>query len=234
MKTNAPADGFRKALVLYAKLPVPGRVKSRLVPLLSPDRCADLYRAFVLDTLESAHRCPGVTVFLSCHPSGSGRYFKDLAGQYGMTLLDQKGGDLGSRMEWTVRSLLGEGWDQVLIIGTDAPTLPPEFVMEGFATLSGEGNRVVIGPSLDGGYYLIGIAGEVPPIFSGIPWSTPRVLGMSLERLDSLKIPYALLPFWYDVDTPDDFRFLQRHLRYLTRRDPKVARHTEQFMSRLL
>ncbi|MBI4715496.1 MAG: TIGR04282 family arsenosugar biosynthesis glycosyltransferase [Nitrospirae bacterium] len=237
MKSASDPGDFRRALVLFAKAPVPGKVKTRLFPILTPEESAELYGAFVLDTVELMGRLEGVTPFIACHPSREEKYFQDLAAKHAIHLLDQEGEDLGARMERTFRALRGEGWDQVVILGTDSPTLPAAILASVFSALSagsagGEtarvdgSSRVVIGPTFDGGYYLIGISGEPPPLFTDIPWSAPRVLEKTLERLDSPKISCTLLPFWYDVDTPEDLRFLTTHLRYLETLTGNTAFHT--------
>jgi hypothetical protein len=226
-------------LVLYAKQPVAGQVKTRLHPILSPEQSRALYQVFVEDTVEMMGRLSGVSGFIACHPSASEVYFQDLARRYSLNLLDQGDGDLGQRMERTIRSLIGEGWDHVVLIGADSPSLPTSILEGAFRTLSGEtaklgpSQRVVFGPTFDGGYYLVGISGEVPPIFEGIPWSTPLVLEQTLGRLHASKISHTLLPFWYDVDTPEDFRFLVTHLRYLSRSGTETARHTSRFLGSL-
>ncbi|MBI5198074.1 MAG: TIGR04282 family arsenosugar biosynthesis glycosyltransferase [Nitrospirae bacterium] len=222
----------RKAVVLYAKLPVVGTVKTRLFSILTPEQSQKLYEAFLFDTLDMITRLTGVTPFIACTPSREEPYFRELAGRYAVSLLDQRGEDLGQRMEGTLNDLLGSGWDQVVILGTDSPTLPVPFLEEAFDVLSEQGpNHVVLGPSCDGGYYLVGAAGRTPSIFSKIPWSTAEVLSRTMERLHDGKVSYTLLPFWYDVDTPEDLRFLRTHLRYLE--DTQTAAHTRQVLKKL-
>ena len=109
-----------------------------------------------------------------------------------------------------------------VLVGTDSPTLPLEFVDQAFDRL--EGAEVVLGPATDGGYYLVGCAGRVPPIFEGIAWGESRVLAETIARLSDPACRLAMLPPWYDVDTLDDWRMLVGHLAALRRAgiDPRA------------
>jgi glycosyltransferase A (GT-A) superfamily protein (DUF2064 family) len=249
----------KRAIVLFAKLPVAGLVKTRLQPDLDPEQCTNLYEAFLIDTLEVIQQTPDVTPFLACNPNRTENYFQKIAEQYALGLLDQVGPDLGFRMEQTFHHLFQQGWQQVIIMGADSPALPAAFLEKAFEVLDGGGplrnsqeskrgrhagndgsdghrhpddeyerghEKVVIGPAYDGGYYLVGAVGGPPPIFRDIPWSTDQVLPTTLQRLESTRTPYALLPYWSDVDTPDDLALLKQYLRIQADRKPPIARHT--------
>ncbi|MBI3596926.1 MAG: TIGR04282 family arsenosugar biosynthesis glycosyltransferase [Nitrospirae bacterium] len=225
----------RRALVLFAKLPVAGTVKTRLFPVLSPEQCRELYEAFLFDTLHMISQLSGVVPFIACTPSREEPFFRGMADRYGVNLLDQKGKDLGEKMAGTLNTLLDRGWNQVVILGTDSPTLPSSILEEAFAALSeGPTGHVVIGPSFDGGYYLVGASGQTPPIFSEIPWSTPEVFPRTLDILHEKKIPFTVLPFWYDVDAPEDLLFLKTHFRSLEERGSFPAPLSKQTLDRLL
>ena len=135
-----------------------------------------------------------------------------LARRHRLALMPQGPGDLGMRMRRVAEAALTRA-ERVVLIGSDLPTLPPAVVADGFRALRTA--RVVLGPSLDGGYYLLGFRGRPPAIFTRMPWGSERVLGRTLGRLRAERVRHALLRCWYDVDTPDDLALLVRHLRVL-------------------
>jgi len=210
----------KKALILFAKIPKPGQVKTRLLPDLSPEQASRIYRAFILDTLGSTALLKGVKRILACDPTRRDPFFKALAKRFGLTLIDQVGGDLGARMRNALVEVHRQGFDPAVLIGMDLPTLPTDHIQEAFRQLKNhsQGPSIVLGPSADGGYYLIGCSGLVPRIFNEIDWSTERVLTQTLARIEDNHLNAALLPFWYDVDTLQDLRFLAQHMRYLERK----------------
>jgi uncharacterized protein len=144
-------------------------------------------------------------------------------------LLPQTDGDLGRRMASFFAEQFRTGAAAAVLVGTDSPTLPLPFIRQAFQEL--ERADVVIGPSTDGGYYLLGCAHRVPPLFDGIPWSTSRVLSATLTSLRDPAWRLALLPLWYDVDTLDDWRMLQGHVAAQRRAgsDPDVP-NTERLL----
>lgn len=221
---------MKRSLILFARAPVPGRVKTRLMPDLTPDQAGGVYRAFVQDLLESTGRLEDVRRVVGCDPSAGDPFFRSLAKRYAVDLVDQRGVDLGRRMHNALSDELTGGKNPVVLIGTDCPTLPITIVREAFTRL--ESVDLVLGPSLDGGYYLIGCSGGPPPVFDGIPWGTDRVLALTLEKLARLGTPSALLPFWYDVDSIQDLRFLSAHLEYLNR-NGRVAPETTRILKEL-
>ena len=141
---------------------------------------------------------------------------QQLAGEHGFTLCAQHGAELGARMDAAITAELGQGASSVVLIGTDSPTLPTAYLQRAAAWLGGDA-EVVLGPAADGGYYLIGARRPIPELFAtGISWGTAQVLPATLLRLQSLRdrgVRVALLPFFYDVDTPQDLRLLLAHLR---------------------
>jgi rSAM/selenodomain-associated transferase 1 len=190
--------------------PESGPVKTRLAPAFRPAAAAVLYRGFVEDLCAALGA--RFRLVLACTPSTRSPFFDHLAARYRLERLPQGEGDLGARMRRAAVAGLAIA-RRVVVIGSDAPTLPPEFVARAFAAL--RTHRVVLGPSLDGGYYLVGMRTPVPPIFARMRWSDAGVLARTLRRLARARIPYALLPCWYDVDTPADVDLLRRHLTTL-------------------
>jgi rSAM/selenodomain-associated transferase 1 len=226
----------KNALILFAKVPKPGQVKTRLLPDLSAEQAGRLYRAFILDTLSSTAVLKGVKRLLACDPTRRAPFFKGLADRFELNLIDQIGEDLGARMRNALTEADRLGFDRAVIIGMDLPTLPAEHIEEAFRQLKKPPQvpSVVLGPSADGGYYLIGCTGPVPPIFDGIAWGTERVLEQTLARIAVRHLNATLLPFWYDVDTLQDLRFLAQHLNYLERKAGKpVAPETARVLKTL-
>ena len=226
----------KKALILFAKVPKPGEVKTRLLPDLSPEQANKIYRAFILDTLNATALLKGVKRILACDPTRRDPFFTGLADRFSLILIDQIGKDLGERMRNALVEAHRLGFDPAVLIGMDLPTLPTEYIQEAFLQFKKQSQKpsLVLGPSIDGGYYLIGCSGPVPPIFDGIAWGTERVLTQTLARIADKRLNAALLPFWYDVDTLQDLRFLARHLNYLEREAGKpVAPETARVLKTL-
>lgn len=191
------------ALVLFARAPVPGRVKTRLARDIGREPAARLYQAMVEDLL-AAHR--GRSYRLVVATDGPRRAFGNLLD--GLDTVAQGKGDLGDRLARTFRALLREH-QRVIIAGTDLPDLGTRDVRRAFCLL--QNRDTVLGPAADGGYYLIGLK-EPANLFSSIPWSTPRVLQQTLRRANHLGLRVALLPELADVDTLEDLRFVAARL----------------------
>ncbi|MGH7253538.1 MAG: TIGR04282 family arsenosugar biosynthesis glycosyltransferase [Nitrospiraceae bacterium] len=204
------------ALIIFAKAPIPGQVKTRLCPPLTPDEAASLHGSFVLDALERSRdeKTPGrVTLnrvpldrFVACLPSASHVFFKILAERHGVQLLDQIGEDLGARMAQAFREIFAREYQRVLVVGTDLPSLPGACYTQAFSLLAD--HDLVLGPSLDGGYYLIGLRRPVPELFVDIPWSTDRVFALTRAKTEAQGLKTGLLPTWRDVDTIEDLMAL--------------------------
>lgn len=219
------------ALLIFAKAPLPGEVKTRLITDLTKEEAARLYEAFIYDILNSTSRI-GAERFLFCHPAIDHTFFQGISNDMGIRLMEQKGRDLGERMENAMSLLFGYGFNRVIIIGADSPTLPIEYIEEGFKGLIGY--QIVIGPSIDGGYYLIGARDSVPSIFDGIPWGTKMVFRMTLEKGASVGSGLYILPFWYDIDTIDDLSLMFSHVRYLNRNGEGIAEETMKLLGKMV
>ncbi len=195
------------ALILFAKAPVPGQVKTRLCPPLTPDEAATLHGSFVLDALERSRDAMNqgrlsLDRFVACSPSPEHVFFKVLEERHHVQLLPQIGEDLGLRMQQAFRTVLGRGYGRVLLQGTDLPSLPNSRHAEALTLLVD--HDVVLGPSLDGGYYLIGLTRPIPELFVDIPWSTDHVFSLTVKKTDSLGLRTALLPACRDIDRLED------------------------------
>jgi rSAM/selenodomain-associated transferase 1 len=196
-----------------AKAPVPGRVKTRLLPYLDDYDSAELYGCFLKDmvlALEAAY--PGLCR-VAYTPAGDGELLRKLLPP-GCPTLPQRGSDLGEKLYNLFQYLLASGeMDSVLAVNSDSPTLPASLVAEAFSRLEEPGVDGVLGPAEDGGYYLIGLARPHKHLFSDIPWSTPHVLDATLERADEAGLNLALLDSWYDVDDGPSLLRLWEELR---------------------
>jgi len=199
------------ALVMFAKAPVPGQVKTRLCPPLTPDEAATLHGSFVIDMLERTKiaatklKLP-IDRYLACAPSSTLVFFQIMEERQSVKLIDQVGDDLGARMQQAFATLFGKGYQRVFIVGTDVPSLPLDHYKQALALL--DAHDVVLGPALDGGYYLIGLKQPRPELFAKIAWSTDQVLAATQEKAANLGLKTALLPSWRDVDTIDDLQAL--------------------------
>ncbi len=208
------AHGFKaaeSAVIIFAKAPIPGQVKTRLCPPLTPDEAATLHGTFVLDVLErseDAQRGAPVAFdrHLCCAPSADHVYFKILGARHGVGLDTQTGEDLGARMRRAFETFFARGYRRVLIVGTDIPTLSPRLLNEAVAQL--DDHDLVLGPALDGGYYLIGLTRPVPELFRDVPWSTSDVLPVTQRIAAGLNLRVALLAPQRDIDRLEDLQAL--------------------------
>ena len=203
--------------------------KTRLCPPLSPEQAAELYRAFLQDTLCMALSLGWERVSL-VYPDvpGAGCELRAIV-PAGVCLRPQSGRGLGDALAGAFQSHVAEGFGQVVLIGSDNPTLPASVVETGRRGLSD--HDVVIGPSADGGYYLIGMERPHPGIFERISWSTEVVYEETIERARQLGLSVLSLQEWYDVDTAADLQRLQDELTLLP---PDVAPATRTALARLM
>jgi rSAM/selenodomain-associated transferase 1 len=195
------------ALVMLTKAPQPGQSKTRLVPPLSYAEAAELARALLLDQLESLTTFHGARLFIAFTPETAAGFFEGFISQ-GFTSFAQRGGSLGERMSHAFEHLFASAFEKVILIGSDLPTLPVKFFHQAYAWLEKSAD-VVLGPSADGGYYLIGMKRMIPAIFDSIAWSSADVLSQTIHKLDNLGLRHELLSEWYDIDTAKDLERLQ-------------------------
>jgi rSAM/selenodomain-associated transferase 1 len=189
-----------------AKAPVPGRVKTRLIPALGAERAAVLHAGLLRRTGRTMLRANLCPVQIWCAPNTNYPEFLDLE-QRGAVLKVQCRGDLGARMAHAAREAI-ETAHQVVIVGTDCPVLNPTYVKHAIAALM-SGNDAVVGPAEDGGYCLLGLNRIDDELFRDMPWGGERVLNETRRRLDRLRWRWCELPVLWDVDRPEDLRRLE-------------------------
>ena len=199
----------RRHLCVFAKIPLPGRVKTRLSPALKPTDATWLYDAFLLDLTRELSDGPyGMTFFWALEAEEKTPTHPVIGSQR------QEGADLGERLRHAAETALKEA-PFVVIVGSDMPELQQQTVRDAFRQLEA-GVPVVLGPSADGGYYLIGLRRETlaaVDLFGGIPWSTDQVAEITRERCRQAGLEIGLLPLGHDIDTPEDLEGLAERLR---------------------
>jgi len=199
------------ALVLFARDPVPGKVKTRLGPLLDAETICNLYTRFLDDSLDKLRRVNEADGFVGVYPALETGYFNHPGDLASVSVFVQQGEDLGERMRNAFVEGFARGYRRVVIVGSDSPSLPVEYIRMAFRSEK----DVVLGPATDGGYYLIGMKGRMVEVFDGIEWGGDRVLSDTLVRIKAAGVGIEALPVWYDVDRPEDLKFLHSHLNLL-------------------
>jgi hypothetical protein len=195
---------FPATLLVVAKQPAPGQTKTRLCPPLTPTQAAELYACFLQDTLDSMRKVPDVERVIGYLPDDAQDYFSRLAPD--MNLACQRGASLGERLDHLLSDALAGGAHRAVVMDSDSPTLPQAYLSEALARL--ELADVVLGPTRDGGYYLIGLKQPQPQLLRQVQMSTPHVLTDTLALAEASGLTVSLLPAWYDVDTITDLRQL--------------------------
>lgn len=209
-----------ECLGLFAKYWQPGQVKTRLATVIGAERAAAAYFQFVSTLLERLDGC--------CEQKWLAFTPTERASQFDAILPDgwqsepQAAGDLGLRMKAFFEHRLAAGCQRVVLLGSDSPHVPLEYIQQAFDQL--QRHDVVLGPTEDGGYWLVGAAGGVPDIFEAIPWSTPQVWSSSLAAIRTAGLSHAVLPTFYDIDEHDDLRRLVSDLRQNTGHEPALDR----------
>jgi hypothetical protein len=222
----------KSLVVIVAKEPVPGRVKTRLSPEISATDAAGLYRCFLLDRIGAVRRMTGVDRAVAFTPEDAMGAFRTLPLD-GFELFPQRGADLGERLNNIFLDKLANGYDAVSIVDSDSPDLPCAFIKESLRVLLSKQAEVVFGPCHDGGYYLVGMRKPNPELFRNIPWSTSRVLSSSLEKSRRLGLDVKLLSFWNDLDTFKDLVEFFNRYRDRPPSDEEVGAESLAYLSRL-
>jgi len=201
---------------MLVKMPERGMVKSRLALSIGNNAALGLYKCFVSDIIGTLTG-GGYSLTIFFHPPDSMQGVVQWLGDE-HRLFPQTGDDLGERMKNAFKTVFSQGFRSALLIGSDSPDLPNRIIDE--ALISLKDHDVVLGPSYDGGYYLIGFRTDtfLPQVFDGIVWSTPAVFRQTLDVLKKTNPRFHILPKWRDIDTFDDLKAL-----YLKNRDTPFA-----------
>lgn len=220
---------MKDCLIVFAKEPKKGRVKTRLRDCLSETQCVNLYKAFLKDTLDISEKIACEHKILAYDSLGKNpKYLKKIAP--GLTFYKQKGVGLGVRMYNAFRFAKDTGAAKMVIIGSDSPTLPALSIKKAFGLLSRA--DLVLGPSIDGGYYLIGLKSPCAGLFKGIAWSSPTVFRDTIKNAHKLKKRAALLDKIYDIDDTSDLLRLKKDLSKIKNRN--IARWTRKFLNTVI
>jgi hypothetical protein len=205
-------------IAFMAKVSTPGRAKTRLVPPLSFDEAAALNTAFLCDVadnvqLAARHAAPhgGIAGYAAFGPTGSEDFFRRVLPR-AISLIDAWLPNFGDCLFHTIRQIFRRGHAAAVVLNSDSPTLPTALLVETAAVLAKPGDRAVLGPSSDGGYYLLGLKAPHLRMFEDIAWSTERVAAQTLERAREIGLDVHTLPVWYDVDDVDGLRRLNAEL----------------------
>lgn len=189
------------AIIIFQKNLIPGKVKTRLAATVGNQQALDIYRELVAFTHRQTSEVADadVWIFFSESFEEIGEKFQ----QYMTAKMVQEGSDLGKRMHNAFETIFGMGYKKAILIGTDCPEISPEILESALDAL--QKNEAVIGPALDGGYYLVGMNKAQPHLFEDMPWSTENVFSLTLQKLNQLNIAYWLLPALSDIDTEEDW-----------------------------
>jgi uncharacterized protein len=221
-------------------LATPGRVKTRLAPPLTLDQSAALNICFLRDTtanIAAVAASGNAAGIVSYTPVGDEALFDTLL-PAGFSLIPQRGNGFGERLLATAEDLLACGYASVCLIDSDSPTVPAAAFEQAIAELAKPGDRIILGPSDDGGYYLVGLKHPHPELFANITWSTSTVLAETITAAQTANLEAVLLPLWYDVDDATTLDILTAELLHhtpppFTANPGYPAKHTRDFLSKL-
>jgi uncharacterized protein len=196
---NGPGDS---CVLVFVRAPAIGKVKTRLAEMMDPRKVLDLYQCFVIDVLDMLTQA-GFQAVVCYHPQSAEQQVRAWLGD-NYRYVPQEGSDLGARMANAFKAVFDQGCRRALLIGTDFPDLPAEFIQQALDGLRKKG--AVIGPADDGGYYLIGFACEhfLPVVFDTISWGTRQVLEATLQNFKRHQQELFMLPPWRDIDDYQD------------------------------
>jgi len=213
MSEKVPS-GHGCAIAVMAKASIAGRAKTRLAPLVTARGAAALNTCFlkdIADNLIAASALADITGVMAYAPAGTEAFFRSTMPD-GIELLETVAPTFGDCLYLAASRLIDAGHEAVCLLNSDSPTLPTAYVVTAATLLSAPGDRAVLGPSVDGGYYLLGLKAAHRRLFDDIDWSTERVARQTIERANEIGLPVHVLPTWYDVDDADGLRLLVQEL----------------------
>ncbi|HEX9930306.1 MAG TPA: TIGR04282 family arsenosugar biosynthesis glycosyltransferase [Pyrinomonadaceae bacterium] len=196
------------AIIVMCKAPTAGTVKTRLAPFLSAEQSADLAGCFAIDAVKKARNiCENTIVAFA----GEKEILETILPR-NLIWVRQTGADLGERMHNALRFAFERNFSPLVVIGTDSPTLPPEYIKAAIKILQEKLTDAVIGETEDGGFYLLGLNQPNQQIFQNVRWSSPETFLQTVRNIRQLNLHLTTLPLWYDVDTPKDLRRLKTEI----------------------
>jgi uncharacterized protein len=227
-------------VAVMAKASIPGRTKTRLVPPLSFEEAAAFNTAFLQDVaanILAASKRASISGYMAFGPPESVAFFQAML-PAGIGLIESWRPNFGDCLFGTISQLLASGHEAAVVLNADSPTLPTSLLVNTASLLARPGDRAVIGPSTDGGYYLLGLKTAHRGLFEGIDWSTERVARQTLEAARDIGLPVHVLPPWYDVDERDALKLLHAELLegrpFAAELPSHAAPHTTALMRSLL
>ena len=195
---------YQAILCIFAKPPVPGKVKTRLIPAVNSAQAAQLAAAFLEDVVDTCRQIPSTQTIIAT----DGDWAKNLAPPADVERWQQGCGDLGNRMQRILEKAL-ESAPLAIAIGADVPIISEEIILDAIEKL--DQTDAVIGPSEDGGYYLLGLSKSQPGLLENLPWSQPHTRSATLDRLKNQKFSVSQTQMLFDIDTPADLKRLEKH-----------------------
>lgn len=203
-------EGCGPAIIVMAKAPLAGLVKTRLAGVLAPGESAGLAACFIADTVSGARQA-GPPVFLAYSPEGGRSVIEPIVGD-GVCWVCQQGMDLGARMLSAFSHVAGLGFAPLVMVGADSPNLPPASYQAALEALQDVDVDAALGRASDGGYYLIGMQAPYQALLAEVSWSGPEVYDQTLRNAARAGLRVSEIAPWYDVDTPEDLRRLRADL----------------------
>jgi hypothetical protein len=218
-------------ILLFVKYPESGKVKLRLTADLNEDIVLELYRCFVHDTLETVKKIDS-QLFICYSPADAQKKFQRWLGS-NLLFLPQNGVDLGERMKNCFTTVFEKGFGRVILMGSDSPDIPEDSITQAFSMLKTK--DVVLGPAVDGGYYLIGLHDTtfIASLFEELPWGTQVVLEETLKRTQQASRTVGLLSTWSDVDTISDLKNLVIRAKNTSFKSSQTMTYIHKHLTRL-
>ena len=216
---------MKKVIIIMAKVPIAGTVKTRLQPFLSAEQSATLAECFLRDAVSKAKSLSNELIIAYTPVEKRDVLLAILPNE--QIFIEQKGANLGGKMFHAFEFAFSQNSDAVVMIGTDSPTFPAQFITQAFEMLLE--TDAVLGKTADGGFYLIGLRKLKKEIFETIEWSSPKTFEQTARNIENLNLKLSFLPNWYDVDTPDDLKRLIKDLS----KNPSIAPKTFEFLESL-
>jgi rSAM/selenodomain-associated transferase 1 len=207
---NSIATEVCPAIIVMAKVPRAGFVKTRLRPFLSDGQAAELAVCFLQDTISNI-KSASQNIIVAFAPSDGRALLKSILPE-DLTLIEQNGDDLSERLESAIEYAESRKFSPIIVIGADSPTLPAEFIETALESFKSDETDIALGATEDGGFYLIGLRAKHSGLFENIAWSSSSVFAQTKANIELLELNLFQLPDWYDVDTPNDLIFLRNEI----------------------